>query len=79
MVQNGLFTLDAHDLKVNGHAKIINKLTYRCVNIIKIGAGKFWMVRNSKIQLKILKSKSKCLNVHVHVKNIKIFALNLDP
>ena len=79
MAQNGLFTLDARDLEVNGHAKTINNLTYRCVNIIKIGTGKFWMVRNPKIQLKIPKSKPKCLNFDVQVKNIKIFALNVDP
>ena len=78
MTQNGIFTLDARDLKVNGHAKMIDNLTYRCVNVIKIGTGKFWMVRNSKIQLKIPKSKPKYLNFDVQVKNMKIFALNLD-
>ena len=66
-------------LEVNGHAKMIDNLTYRCVNIIKIGTSKFWMVKNPKIQLKIPKSKPKCLNFEVQVKNIKIFALNLDP
>ena len=78
LAQNGLFTLDTRDLKVNGHAKTINNLTYRCVNI-KIGTGKFWMVRNPKIQLKIPKSKPKCLNFDFEVKNIKICALNLEP
>ena len=58
---------------------MIDNLTYRCVNIVKIGAGEFWMVRNPKIQLKILKSKSKCLNFDVQVKNRKMIdALNLD-
>ena len=78
LAQNGLFTLDACDLEVNSHAKMIDNLTYKCVNIIKIGTGKFWMVRNSKIQLKIPKSKPKCLNFDVQIKNIKVFALNLD-
>ena len=78
LAQNGLFTLDARDLEVKGHAQKIDNLTYRCVNIIKTGTGKFWMVRNLKIQLKIPKYKPKCLNFDVQVKNIKICALNLD-
>ena len=53
MAQNSLFTLDAHDLEVNGDAKTINNLTYRCVNIIKIGTGNCEesknAVKNSKI------------------------------
>ena len=35
------FTLDARDLEVNGHAKMIDNLTYRRVSIIKIGTDKF--------------------------------------
>ena len=79
MVKTGLLTLDSCDHKVNGQAKMIDNLTYKCVNIIKIGTGKFWIIRNPKTQLKIPKSKCKCLNSDVQVKNIKIFALNLDP
>ena len=79
LAQNGLFTLDTRDLKVNSHAKMIDNLTYRWVSIIEIGKGKFWMVRNSKIQLKIPKSKPKCLRFDVQFKNIKVFTLNLDP
>ena len=78
LAQNGLFTLDARDLEVNGHAKMIDNLTYRRVSIIKIGTDKFWMVRNPKIQLKIPKSKPKSLNFDVQVKNIKLFDLNLN-
>ena len=79
LVQNDLFTLVTQDIEVNSHVTMTDNLTYRCVNIIKIGTGKFWMLRNSKIKLKIPKSKPKCLNFDVQVKNIKIFALNLDP